>query len=127
MPTDANFTFQSLVTKVATFNGAFIDMKTTPGAPRRGYWIRILQNTFSAGTAGTTLIYSLDDSTDGTNVNATALASSATYTATTTSVPAIVFLQVPGNVKRYARLTVTMAGGTGPQLAYSAAVTPTYP
>ena len=127
MPTDANLTFQALTTKQATFNGSWIDLKTTPAVARRGMYIRINVNTFSSGTAGTTLIFSLDDSTDGTNVNATALASSATFTSTTTNAPNELWLQIPGYAKRYVRLTETMASGTGPQLAYSAAACPTFP
>lgn len=128
MPADANFSFQPLVTKTATFNGAFVDMKTTPGAPRRGFWLRVLGSGFVAGTAGTTLTFTIDDSSDGTNAATTSLATAnVIYTATTTSTPFETWIQIPGNVRRYARLTATMSGGTGPSLSYSAAVTPTYP
>lgn len=118
MAADILFQLQPPTTKTASFSGPAYDLMTTPGAPKRGYPIRVKYEAAQNASGNNTFQVILEDSADGlTNWNQVGSAPAVTLTAAASS--GEVFTQIPGTVRRYVRASSVFAGaGATPTATY---------
>lgn len=113
MAYDALTVLQTLTTKTASFQGSAVDLKS--GTPRRGLKARVVVTSYSSGTAGTNVTFTIDHSDDASTWYT--LSSAVPLTTTTSAQQAV--LHIPFETsKRYVRLSVTMSGGASPSVSY---------
>lgn len=110
---------QTFSTVTTTTNNTGIDLLS--GTPRRGLKMHFDVSSFSAATAGTTWIPTVQDSTD--NTTFVTIATGPTQTATTAGVAKELYVPFETS-NRYVRAsTGTMAATNAPSLIYSARLT----
>lgn len=119
MPSDLAMQLQASVTKIATFNGAWLDLGNYP--PLINYIVvRVIYSAATNASGSNSVIWSIDVSDDGSTVKGAAEvnASDQVLNLSTTAQAGEVFL--PLVIKhRYIRLTATFAGaGSTPTVTY---------
>jgi hypothetical protein len=123
MALDTLLALQSAVTKTATFNGAGLIIPY--GTPtNRPLFARVLYSAFSAATGTSTVTFSIDNATDGTNYVALASAQPLLASSTATSGEVYIPFVTPNaghaSVTDTIRLTATFSGSgvTTPTMIY---------
>lgn len=117
---DANLALQAAVTKTASFNGTGVDLGV--GTPKTRALVAAIHCTSYSGSAGTgTATFSIEESSD--NTTFTGLTSPVAKALSFTSTPGSADINIPFVTdKRYARLVLTVSGGTSPSIIYSAGI-----
>lgn len=118
MPADANLILQAVVTKIAAFNGAGLDLKV--GTPARGLMVRVIfsaaNTSAGAGTATLRVTSGIDNATFGRILGQPA---ETTLVLSTTAQAGTVFIPIT-TPDRYVRLELSAITGTNGTITYQA-------
>lgn len=138
MPSDATQVLQASVTKVASFNGAWLDLGGGSGVPSPmpsgaspsfGLVARVEYSAASNASGSNTVTFSLDESDDGSTSVGTAFlqATDKILTLSITAQSGEIFMEFVIR-HRYVRLVATIAGaGASPTITYQGELVPSWP
>jgi Bbp16-like protein len=122
MPADSNLILQAAVTKIATFNGATVDLKA--GTPPRGLVARVIYSAAATSAGAGAVTFKIQESAnDSTWVD---LVTFDPLVLSTTAIAAEVFERVSTR-KRYVRLIVSAISGTDATVTYQGDLVPAQP
>lgn len=113
MATDAKLVLQSSVTKIGTFDGAGVDLKT--GTPVYGLVARIIFSAANTSAGAGAVTFQIQESNDDATYNA--LVTFDGLVLSTTAIAGEVF-EGFRTEKRYVRLSITAISGTNATVTY---------